>query len=126
MPDNTQLRVLDAALYMVEEVHRESLLIPVERVPGLRAQLLRSVDAVPANIAEGSRGSRAQFASFLRIARGSADEAAIHLQVARRAGAMSEQAYWRCENSRVVVCKMLSRLIRAVDEQVAHAIDTAY
>ncbi|AMW06930.1 hypothetical protein GEMMAAP_15860 [Gemmatimonas phototrophica] len=111
---------------MVEEVHRESLLMPVERVPGLRAQLLRAVDAVPANIAEGARGSRSQFANFLRIARGSADEVAIHLQVARRAGAMSETAYWRCENSRVVVCKMLSRLIRTLDEHAAHAVNDAY
>ncbi|WP_082821403.1 four helix bundle protein [Gemmatimonas phototrophica] len=126
MSNTTQLRVLDAALHMVEEVHRESLLMPVERVPGLRAQLLRAVDAVPANIAEGARGSRSQFANFLRIARGSADEVAIHLQVARRAGAMSETAYWRCENSRVVVCKMLSRLIRTLDEHAAHAVNDAY
>jgi four helix bundle protein len=126
MTNATQLRVLEAALHMVEEVHRESLLMPVERVPGLRAQLLRAVDAVPANIAEGARGSRPQFANFLRIARGSADEAAVHLQVARRAGAMSEQAYWRCENCRVVVCKMLSRLIRALDEHVAHTINDSH
>jgi four helix bundle protein len=126
MSDTTQLRVLDAALHMVEEVHRECLLMPVDRVPGLRAQLLRAVDAVPANIAEGARGSRLQFSNFLRIARGSADEVAIHLLVARRAGAVSEQAYWRCENSRVVVCKMLSRLIRAVDEHAAHATNKAF
>jgi four helix bundle protein len=126
MTNATQLRVLDAALHMVEEVHRETLLMPVERVPGLRAQLLRAVDAVPANIAEGARSSRAQFANFLRIARGSADEVAIHLQVARRAGAMPDVSYWKCENSRVVVCKMLSRLIRTLDEHVAHTINDTH
>lgn len=126
MTNATQLRVLDAALHMVEEVHRECLRMPVERMPGLRAQLLRAVDAVPANIAEGARSSRSQFANFLRISRGSADEVAIHLQIARRAGALPEASYWRCENSRVVVCKMLSRLIRTLDEHTAHAVNDAH
>jgi four helix bundle protein len=77
------------------------------------------VDSVPSNISEGARGGRAQFARYLRLALGSADEAGTHLRIAYHARALDQSAYWLCEARRTVVCKMLHRLIRAIDEQTA-------
>ncbi|MCA2982967.1 MAG: four helix bundle protein [Gemmatimonas sp.] len=121
MSDPRNLRVLEAALYFADAVHQRIDRHDFTRAPRLRAQLLRAVDSVPANIAEGARGTRAQFANHLRIARGSADEVGVHLRVARHAGAIAESEYWRCENKRVLVCKMLTRFLRTLDEEEAHA-----
>jgi four helix bundle protein len=93
--------------------------LDIRRVPKLRNQLLRATDAVPANIAEGARGSRPEFAQFLRIALRSADEVGAHLMVAMRVQALPLETYQRCESKRVVVCKMLHGLLRAVEEQHA-------
>jgi four helix bundle protein len=120
MNDPRNLRVLDAAFGLVAVIHASARDIHVEQVPRLRSQLLRAADSVPANIAEGARGSRAQFAHYLRTARGSADEAGTHLRIAYHARALTAPVYWRCEAKRLVVCKMLNQLIRAVEEQLAH------
>lgn len=119
MIDPRNLRVLDAALSLVAVVHAATSTLNVAQVPRLRSQLLRAIDSVPANIAEGARGTRSQFANYLRTALGSADEAGTHLRIAYHANALDQMTYWRCESKRVVVCKMLQQLIRAVDEQVA-------
>ncbi|WP_396224206.1 four helix bundle protein [Gemmatimonas sp.] len=121
MNDPRNLRVLEAALHFADAVHEHIDRLDFTRAPRIRAQLLRAVDSVPANIAEGARGSRAQFANYLRIARGSADEVGVHLRVARHAGAIAESEYWRCENKRVLVCKMLTRFLRTLDEEEAYA-----
>jgi len=121
MNDPRNLRVLEAALHFAGVVHEHMDLLDITRAPRIRAQLLRAVDSVPANIAEGARGSRAQFANHLRIARGSADEVGVHLRVARQAGAIADPDYWRCENTRVLVCKMLTRFLRTLDEEEAYA-----
>lgn len=123
MADPKNLRVLEAALQFAVAVHEHIDVLDVTRAPRIRAQLLRAVDSVPANIAEGARGSRAQFANHLRIARGSADEVGVHLRIARDAGALSEPQYWRSENKRVIVCKMLTRLLRVLEEEEARSID---
>lgn len=119
MNDRRNLRVLDASFALVAAVHASARTVDVAQVPGLRAQLLRAVDSVPSNISEGARGGRAQFARYLRLALGSADEAGTHLRIAYHARALDQSTYWQCEARRTVVCKMLHRLIRAIDEQTA-------
>jgi four helix bundle protein len=111
--------VLNAAFVLVDTVHASAEQLDIRRVPKLRNQLLRATDAVPANIAEGARGSRPEFAQFLRIALRSADEVGAHLMVAMRVQALPLETYQRCESKRVVVCKMLHGLLRAVEEQHA-------
>jgi len=123
MTNPTNLRVLEAALQLAAAVHEQIDRIDVARVPRIRAQLLRAADSVPANISEGARGSRAQFANHIRISRGSADEVGVHLRIAREVGALDEQQYWRCENKRVIVCKMLTRLLRTLEEEEARTMD---
>lgn len=122
MNDPRNIRVLDAAYALVELVHSTAYEIDVHAVPGLRAQLLGAVDGIAANISEGARrGSNAQFAQFLRMARSSADETGTHLQIAYRAGALDQRRYWLCNARRLAVAKMLSALIREVEEQAARA-----
>ena len=101
-------------------VHQHVDTFDVTRAPRIRAQLLRAADSVPANIAEGARGTRVQRQNYFRIARGSADEVGVHLRVARNSGAVADATYWQCENKRVVVCKMLTRLLRVLDEEEAY------
>ena len=119
MTDLRKLKVLDAAYVLVETVHASTAQLDIRRVPKLRNQLLRATDAVPANIAEGARGSRPEFVQFLRIALRSADEVGAHLMVAMRVKALPLEAFRQCESKRVVVCKMLCGLLRAVEEQHA-------
>lgn len=121
MADSRNLRVLDAAFQLVARVHVAADHLDVDRVPGLRNQLLRAVDSVPANVAEGARrASRGDFARFLRIALGSADEAGTHLRIAWHAQALDTPEYHACERLRVTVCKMLYQLIRSLEESDAH------
>ncbi|MFO0072370.1 MAG: four helix bundle protein [Gemmatimonas sp.] len=116
MTDLRNLKVLDAALLLVDTVHAAAAHLDVRRVPRLRNQLLRVTDAVPANIAEGARGSRPEFVQCLRIALRSADEVGAHLMVARRVRALPLDQFRRCESKRITVCKMLHGLIRTVEE----------
>jgi four helix bundle protein len=117
MTDLRNLKVLDAAYCLVDAVHDAASRIDAQRVPRLRNQLLRATAAVPANIAEGARGSRPQFAECLRVALRSADESGAHLMMAMRVRALPITDFRRCEARRAVVCKMLTQLIRTVEEQ---------
>lgn len=117
MADSRNLRVLDAAYHLVSTVHAASDRLDVDRVPGLRNQLLRATDAVPANVAEGARRtSRAEFARYLRIALGSADEVGTHLRIAWNAKALETSDFHASERLRVTVCRMLHHLIRSLEE----------
>jgi four helix bundle protein len=120
MSDPRNLRVLEAAMQFTAAVHQHVDTFDITRAPRVRAQLLRAADSVPANIAEGARGTRVQRQNYFRIARASADEVGVHLRVARGAGAVADSTYWQCENKRAVVCKMLTRLIRVLEEEEAH------
>lgn len=119
MTDLRNLKVLEAALCLVETVHHAVDRLDSYRAPRLRSQLLGAIDSVPANIAEGARGTRPEFAHYLRVALRSTDEAGVHLLIAKRIRALPRDAYWRCENRRVTVCRMLNQLIRSVEEQHA-------
>ena len=121
MSDPRNLKVLEAAVLFAAAVHRQFDQLDPTRMPGMRSQILRAADSVPANIAEGARGTLGQRQNFYRIARGSADEVGAHLRVARRSDVMSTTSYWHCENKRIVVCKMLTNLIRSLDQEEAYA-----
>ncbi len=120
MSDPRNLKVLDAAERFASTVHEQFDRIDASRLPGFRSQILRAADSVPANIAEGARGTVAQRQHFYRVARGSADEVGVHLRLARRGEILSTASYWSCENTRVVICKMLTKLIRSLEEQEAY------
>ncbi|WP_439643646.1 four helix bundle protein [Gemmatimonas sp.] len=120
MYDLRTLRVRQAARTLTEVVHALADQMDCRRVPSLRAQMLAAADSIPANIAEGARQtSTAQSLHFLRIARGSADELGVHLETAIDARAIPRSRYIACQGTRTVVCTMLHRLIRAIEERDA-------
>jgi len=92
--------------------------------PGVRGQLVRSATAVPANIAEAAHlGTDPNFRRQLRIALASASESASHLRLLIRAGAIHPKRATHCLGKAAVVCRMLTNLIRAIDEREARAIE---
>jgi len=124
MADSRNLRVLDAAEDLAATVLSAVRYVDVCRAPGLRGQLARSIAAVPANIAEASNlGTDPNFRRQLRLSLASANESASHLRLLRRTGALHRERADRCLNKLTVVCRMLSRLIQAIDEREAHRIN---
>ena len=117
MSNPLNFRVLEAALGFSVLVHEQVATFDASRGAHLRSQLIRAADSVAANIAEGARGTPRQLANHIRIARGSADEVGAHLRLARRLGMLGEPAYWRCENRRILVCKMLTAFLHTLDAQ---------
>ncbi len=121
MSDSRNLRVLDAAEDLAATVFLAARIVDVYRAPGVRGQLVRAAAAVPANIAEAANlGTDANFKRQLRLSLASANEAGSHLRILRRTGALDPITVAKCESKRVVVCKMLSNLVKALDEREAH------
>ena len=121
MSDSRNLRVLDAAEDLAATVLSTVASIDGFKAPGVRGQLVRSIAAVPANIAEAANlGTDPNFKRQLRLSLASANEAGSHLRVLARTGALGRPLIFRCEAKRIVVCKMLVSLLRAVEEREAH------
>jgi four helix bundle protein len=124
MSDSRNLRVLDAAEDCAAAVLVAMRFVDARRAPGVRGQLVRSATAVPANIAEASNlGTDPNFRRQLRLALASANESASHLRLLIRTGALHERSGTTCLAKVAVVCRMLQRLIRVIDEREAHRID---
>lgn len=125
MTDSRNLRVLDAAEDLAATVIAAAREVDPARAPGVRGQLVRAVTAVPANIAEASNlGTDPNFRRQLRLSLASANESASHVRILRRTGALSSTTAGTCLNKLAVVCRMLIRLIRAIDEREAHREDS--
>jgi four helix bundle protein len=83
MSNHRKLLVSHRANALSIAVHRVARTFKRGAAPGLKAQLLRSVESIPANIVEGAgRGTRAEFAHFVGVAIGSANETETHLMLA--------------------------------------------
>lgn len=124
MPDSRRLRVLDAAEDFAAVTLLAARSVRAHLAPGVRGQLVRAAASVSANIAEASGlGTGKNFKRQLRLALGSANECGSHLRILKRACALDISGYDRCENKRVVVCKMLTSLIRRLEEEEARSDD---
>ncbi|MBL0937471.1 MAG: four helix bundle protein [Gemmatimonadaceae bacterium] len=121
MSDCRNLRVLDATEDLAATVLSTVAAVDVFRAPGIRGQLVRAVTAISANIAEAANlGTDPNFKRQLRLSLASANEAGSHLRVLSRTGALGKPLIFRCEAKRIVVCKMLVSLLRAIEEREAH------
>jgi four helix bundle protein len=91
---------------------------PRQEMFGLVSQIRRCASSIPANIAEGcGRRGNGEFHRFLQIAIGSASELEYHLLLSRDLKFLDAELYASL-NSRVEeVKRMLSSLIRKVDEE---------
>jgi four helix bundle protein len=124
MADSRNLRVLYAAEDFAASVFAAVRYVNVQRAPGVRGQLVRSAAAVPANIAEAAQlGTDPNFRRQLRLALASANESASHLRLLIRSGAIHTRRATTCLGKVAVVCKMLTNLIRVLDEREARAMD---
>ena len=100
--------------------YRHTSEFPGEERYGLTSQMRRSAASIGANIAEGcGRGSNSEFHKFLTIAMGSASELEYHLLLAKDLGYLDSTAYTLLDNGTVEVKRMLSSLLRRVDEDRA-------
>jgi len=124
MTDSRNLRVLDAAEDLAATVMAAVRVVDASRAPGVRGQLVRAITAVPANIAEAANlGTDRNFRRQLRLSLASANESGSHLRILRRTGALAPHSADACLNKLTVVCRMLTRLIRAIDEREAYRED---
>jgi four helix bundle protein len=91
---------------------------PKQEMFGLVSQIRRCASSIPANIAEGcGRRGNGEFHRFLQIAMGSASELEYHVLLSRNLKFLDAQLHSSL-NSRVEeVKRMLSALIRKVDEE---------
>lgn len=91
---------------------------PKQEMFGLVSQIRRCASSIPANIAEGcGRRGNGEFHRFLQIAMGSESEIEYHLLLSRDLKFLDTELHASL-NSRVEeVKRMLSSLIRKVDEE---------
>lgn len=121
MSDSRRLRVLDAAEDFAAVTLHAAQHVRAHMAPGVRGQLVRAAASVAANIAEASGlGTDRNFKRQLRSALASANECGSHLRILRRTGALEPLAHAHCDSKRVTVCKMLTSLIRRLEEDEAH------
>jgi four helix bundle protein len=85
MQNPANLNIWHRSLALAVQVDTIALLLPGERMPGVRNQIRRASTSIPANIAEGvGSDSPLQCARFLSIAIGSAFELESHLTLIQR------------------------------------------
>ena len=117
MKDFRTLEVWQKAHQVTLAAYRVTKTFPADERFGLTSQIRRAASSVPANIAEGcGRRGDAEFHRFLQIAMGSASELEYHLLLSR------DLEYFNPSDHKVLtaevqrVKKMLSSLIRTIDE----------
>jgi four helix bundle protein len=91
---------------------------PREELYGLTSQMRRCSASIGANIAEGcGKRSNAEFQRFLQIASGSASELDYHLLLARDLKLLIDTDYDRVVRELSVMRRMLTALLRKVDNE---------
>ena len=114
------LTVWQQGMQLVEDVYELSRLLPSEERFGLRMQLRRTVVSIPSNVAEGFRRWRRQaYSNHISIALGSQGEIETQIEIAIRlkyvTAARAAAVMGRTEK----VGKMLSGLLRSLEERDA-------
>ncbi|MFL6313670.1 MAG: four helix bundle protein [Terriglobales bacterium] len=112
------LKVWEKAHLLALAAYDATANFPKQEMFGLVSQIRRCASSIPANIAEGcGRRGNGEFHRFLQIAMGSASELEYHLLLSRDLKFLHADLHTSL-NSRVEeVKRMLSSLIRKVDEE---------
>lgn len=85
MHNKNELKILDKAMDLVEQVYLLTKKLPKEEIYGLTSQIRRCSVSIPSNIAEGAgRNSDNEFIHFLSIANGSSYELETQLMLCER------------------------------------------
>lgn len=117
MKDFRSLEVWQKAHQLTLSAYRATRSFPSDERFGLTSQIRRSASSIPANIAEGcGRRGDAEFHRFLQIAMGSASELEYHLLLSHDLEYLDPSSHKELSGEAVRVKRMLSSLIRTVDE----------
>ena len=117
MKDFRSLEVWQKAHNVTLEAYRLTRAFPPDERFGLTSQIRRAAASVGANIAEGcGRRGDAEFHRFLQMAMGSASELEYHLLLSRDLEYLSTPNYKELAAEVTRVKRMLSSLIRTVDQ----------
>jgi four helix bundle protein len=109
--------VWQKSMDLVTDTYKLTHSLPKEEVFGLKSQIRRSVISVPSNIAEGfGRKSNKDFARFLKISIGSLFELQTQLEICFRLKYIEKNIYEGTYNQTREVERMLSSLIRKLNE----------
>jgi len=118
MRNPTNLNVLTRAKAFQLALHESPLSQRARAVPGLGAQLSRSLGSIVWNIAEGAAGDDPTFARHLLIAIGSANEAEQQLYLAHARNLLGSQGDWYMKEV-VEIRKMTIGLRKSVLGRIA-------
>ena len=111
------LDVWEIVLQLVEEIYRITGCFSAEEKFGLTSQMRRAVVSVPSNLAEGyGRSSRKEYRRHVSIANGSLRELEAQFIVAGRLDFMSREEGRAAWDLIQQSSRMLSGLIRSLDE----------
>jgi len=105
MGNHRNLRVLDAAQWVADTIHR---FLRLNRGTLNAEQLSKSANSIPANIVEGFGRDRNR---FLRHARSSSEETNEHWREAHEAKQVDDSLYWRVHHRLVAIVRMLNSLM---------------
>ena len=118
MKNFRDLQVWDKAHKLTLEAYKITQAFPREELYGLTSQIRRSSASIGANIAEGcGRRGNGDFHRFLQNAMGSASELEYHILLAHDLGILPQPKFKDLNTNIVEVKRMLSALIRKVDEE---------
>jgi four helix bundle protein len=117
MKDFRSLEVWQKAHRMTLAAYRVTKTFPSDERFGLTSQIRRAAASIGANIAEGcGRRGDAEFHRFLQMAMGSASELEYHLLLSRDLEYLDSANHKELTAEVTRVKRMLSSLIRTVDE----------
>ena len=118
MKNFRDLQVWERAHKLTLEAYKTTQGFPREELYGLTSQIRRSSASIGANIAEGcGRRGNGEFHRFLQNAMGSASELEYHILLAHDLGILPQPKFKDLNTNIVEVKRMLSALIRKVDEE---------
>lgn len=112
------LIVWQKSMTLVTDVYKATRTFPREEVYALVSQLRRCAISIPSNIAEGyGRKSTGDYVRFLQIAMGSLFEIQTQLEIARNLEFLSQDHFEKIHESSREIERMLSSLIRKLNNQ---------
>jgi four helix bundle protein len=111
------LIVWQKAIALVTAIYTMTKKFPRDEIYGLSMQIRRCAVSIPSNIAEGyGRNATKDYLRFLHIAIGSLYELQTQEQIAFNLNYFDKETYTRIDESSREIERMLSSLIRKIDE----------
>src|SRR5438105_7268852 len=118
MKDFRDLKVWEKSHSLTLDLYTATRAFPPDERFGIISQIRRSSASIGANIAEGcGRRGNGDFHRFLQNAMGSASELEYHILLAHDLGILPQPKFKDLNTNIVEVKRMLSALIRKVDEE---------